>query len=59
MYLPRDYNTGEPRGFGFVQFPDRRDGIDAMKEMDGRQFDGRDITVIEAQARILAPTPAL
>jgi len=28
------------RGFAFIDFEDRRDADDAIREMDGRDFDG-------------------
>ncbi|KAL3719826.1 hypothetical protein ACJRO7_004757, partial [Eucalyptus globulus] len=35
IYLPRDYYTGEPRGFGFVQYVDPADAAEAKYHMDG------------------------
>ncbi|KAI7728002.1 hypothetical protein M8C21_006069 [Ambrosia artemisiifolia] len=35
VYLPRDYYSGEPRGFGFVQFVDPADAAEAKYQMDG------------------------
>jgi heterogeneous nuclear ribonucleoprotein F/H/epithelial splicing regulatory protein 1/2 len=43
--------SGRPRGFGFVTFTDSRDADDAVKEMDGREVDGRRLTVNIAKAR--------
>merc|ERR1711937_654272 len=44
-YVPRDRNTGDSRGFGFVRFFDKRDAADAVKGMDGYELDGRDLRV--------------
>merc|ERR1712035_124917 len=44
-YVPRDRNTGDSRGFGFVRFYDKRDAADAVKGMDGYELDGRDLRV--------------
>ncbi|XP_020222460.1 serine/arginine-rich SC35-like splicing factor SCL33 isoform X1 [Cajanus cajan] len=49
VYLPRDYYTGEPRGFGFVQYVDPADAADAKYHMDGQIFLGREITVVFAE----------
>ncbi|XP_058212416.1 serine/arginine-rich SC35-like splicing factor SCL33 isoform X3 [Rhododendron vialii] len=49
VYLPRDYNTGEPRGFGFVQYLDPDDAADAKYHMDGQILLGRELTVVFAE----------
>uniref|UniRef100_A0A0D6R1Y2 RRM domain-containing protein n=1 Tax=Araucaria cunninghamii TaxID=56994 RepID=A0A0D6R1Y2_ARACU len=49
VYLPKDYYTGEPRGFGFVQFMDPLDAAEAQYHMDGQYIGGREITVVLAE----------
>lgn len=49
VYLPKDYYTGEPRGFGFVQFMDPQDAAEAQYHMDGQFIGGREITVVLAE----------
>ncbi|KAL5545604.1 hypothetical protein UlMin_005291 [Ulmus minor] len=49
IYLPKDYHTGEPRGFGFVQFIDPNDAADAKYHMDGQILLGRELTVVFAE----------
>lgn len=49
IYLPRDYYTGEPRGFGFVQFVDPADAAEAKYQMDGQILLGRELTVVFAE----------
>ncbi|XP_065856653.1 serine/arginine-rich SC35-like splicing factor SCL33 isoform X2 [Euphorbia lathyris] len=49
IYLPRDYYTGEPRGFGFVQYLDPADAADAKRHMDGEILLGRELTVVFAE----------
>ena len=45
-YLPRDFHTGRPRGFGFVEVGGaRREAESAIKGLDGSSFRGREITV--------------
>ncbi|ERN07882.1 hypothetical protein AMTR_s00012p00222390 [Amborella trichopoda] len=48
VYLPKDYYTGEPRGFAFVQFVDPFDAAEAQYHMNGQMFGGREITVVLA-----------
>ncbi|XP_039140620.1 serine/arginine-rich SC35-like splicing factor SCL33 isoform X2 [Dioscorea cayenensis subsp. rotundata] len=49
IYLPRDYYTGEPRGFGFVQFVDPADASEAKYQMDRQILLGRELTVVFAE----------
>ncbi|KAJ8574094.1 hypothetical protein K7X08_025899 [Anisodus acutangulus] len=56
IYLPRDYYTGEPRGFGFVQFVDPDDAAEAKYQMDGQGFQGRQLTVVFAEENRKKPT---
>ncbi|KAI5670674.1 hypothetical protein M9H77_11038 [Catharanthus roseus] len=48
VYLPKDYYTGEPRGFAFVQFVDSYDAAEAQYHMNGQIFAGREISVVVA-----------
>ncbi|XP_068643367.1 serine/arginine-rich SC35-like splicing factor SCL30 isoform X1 [Aristolochia californica] len=48
VYLPKDYYSGEPRGFAFVQFVDAYDASEAQYHMNGQLFGGREITVVVA-----------
>ncbi|KAL3521106.1 hypothetical protein ACH5RR_019255 [Cinchona calisaya] len=48
VYLPKDYHTGEPRGFAFVQFVDPYDAVEAQYHMNGQIFAGREISVVVA-----------
>ncbi|KAA8534202.1 hypothetical protein F0562_031605 [Nyssa sinensis] len=48
VYLPKDYYTGEPRGFAFVQFVDPYEAADAQYHMNGQTFAGREISVVVA-----------
>ncbi|XP_042515029.1 serine/arginine-rich SC35-like splicing factor SCL30A [Macadamia integrifolia] len=49
VYLPRDYYTGDPRGFGFVQYVDPADAAEAKHQMDGQILHGRELTVVFAE----------
>lgn len=48
--LVTDRDTGRPRGFGFVEMSDD-DTRTAMAELNGKNVDGRDLTVNEARPR--------
>ncbi|CAN6306482.1 unnamed protein product [Urochloa humidicola] len=56
VYLPRDYYTGDPRGFGFIQYSDPDDAADAKYHMDGQMFLGREITVVFAEENRKKPS---
>ncbi|KAK8628818.1 hypothetical protein V6N13_009401 [Hibiscus sabdariffa] len=56
IYLPRDYHTGEPRGFGFVQYLDPADAADAKYHMDGYVLLGRELTVVFAEENRKKPS---
>ncbi|KAL3615899.1 Arginine/serine-rich splicing factor scl25a transcript I [Castilleja foliolosa] len=56
IYLPRDYYTGDPRGFGFVQYVDPADAAEAKRQMDGQIFAGRELTVVFAEENRKKPT---
>ena len=43
VYIPRVHGTADNRGFGFVRFVDERSAEEAVKEMAGKIFDGREI----------------
>lgn len=41
----KDRDTGQPRGFGFVEMPDETAAHGAIAEMNGKQFKGRSLRV--------------
>lgn len=49
--LVMDRETGRPRGFGFVEFPNDDHARAAMTALSGKNVDGRDLTVNEAKPR--------
>jgi len=46
--LPTDRDTGQKRGFGFVEMA-RQDAARAIQSLNGQQMDGRTLKVNEAQ----------
>ncbi|XP_057768750.1 serine/arginine-rich SC35-like splicing factor SCL33 isoform X2 [Salvia miltiorrhiza] len=56
IYLPRDYYTGQPRGFGFVQYVDPDDAAEAKYHMDARVLLGRELTVVFAEENRKKPS---
>ncbi|CAL1370811.1 unnamed protein product [Linum trigynum] len=56
IYLPRDYYTGQPRGFGFIQFVEPADAAEAKYNMDGEVLLGRELTVVFAEENRKKPS---
>jgi RNA recognition motif-containing protein len=52
----KDARTGEPRGFGYVDMPDLREALTAIRAVHRREFGGRVLAVGPArlQARLTA-----
>jgi arginine/serine-rich splicing factor 2 len=51
VYIPRNFRTNDPKGYAFVRFVDQRDGEEAMRSMDGKEIDGRAVSINEAKER--------
>ena len=50
--LIRDRDTGQPRGFGFVEMASDSEAQNAIQSLNGKQVGGRAITVNEARPRV-------
>lgn len=46
-----DRESGRSKGFGFVEFEDEANNQKAIDELNGKELDGRTITVNEARPR--------
>ena len=46
-----DRETGRSKGFGFVEMPTKEEALEAIKNLDGKEVDGRNLRVNEARAR--------
>ncbi len=51
VFLVTDRMTGRPRGFGFVTMGTPADATAAIEALNGKQLDGRTLTVNEARER--------
>jgi arginine/serine-rich splicing factor 2 len=51
IYIPRMTGSMEPRGYAFVRYMSHENAEDAMKEMDGKEFEGLVLHVHEAKAK--------
>ena len=49
--LVMDRATGRPRGFGFVEFSSNEDADKAIKSLNGKMFQDKEIVVNEARPR--------
>ena len=50
--IVRDRDTGRSRGFAFVEMPTSAEAQVAITTLNGKEFDGRAITVNEARPRL-------
>lgn len=49
VFIMKDKFSGRSKGFGFVTFVNDEDGDKAIAECNGKEFDGRALTVDEAR----------
>ncbi|KAG5554900.1 hypothetical protein RHGRI_012455 [Rhododendron griersonianum] len=55
IYLPKNYYTGEPRGFGFVKFRYPEDAADAKEQLNRTVIGGREIRIVFAEENRKTP----
>jgi RNA recognition motif-containing protein len=46
-----DRETGKSRGFGFVEMPDDNSAKEAMRELQGKEIEGRELKVTIAREK--------
>lgn len=51
VHVIMDRETGRPRGFAFVEMPDKQAADDAIENLNGIEIEGRAVTVNEARPR--------
>lgn len=44
----RDKKTGKSKGFGFLDMPNKKEAMEAIKTLDGKTVGGRNLRVIRA-----------
>jgi len=49
--LITDRDTGQPRGFGFVEMTNNSEADRAIAELNGREMDGRALNINEARPK--------
>lgn len=55
VYLPKNYHTGEPRGFGFVKFRYAEDAAEAKAHLNCTVIGGREIRIVFAEENRKTP----
>ncbi|XP_020586834.1 serine/arginine-rich SC35-like splicing factor SCL28 isoform X3 [Phalaenopsis equestris] len=55
VYLPKNYYTGEPRGFGFVKYRYPEDAAEAKLQMNHQIIGGREISIVFAEENRKTP----
>ncbi|XP_059452952.1 serine/arginine-rich SC35-like splicing factor SCL28 isoform X2 [Corylus avellana] len=55
VYLPKNYYTGEPRGFGFVKYRYGEDAAEAKQQLNHTIIGGREIRIVFAEENRKTP----
>jgi RNA recognition motif-containing protein len=49
--IVRDKYSGQPRGFGFIEMPNRPEALAAIENLNGKELLGRSLNVSEARPK--------
>ncbi len=47
----KDHFSGESRGFGFVEMQSKSEGLEALRELNGFELDGKKLVISEARPK--------
>jgi RNA recognition motif-containing protein len=48
--LIRDKRTGKSKGYCFIEMPEKKEGMEAINALDGKEVAGRNLRVIKAHS---------
>jgi len=48
--LVMDKKTGKSKGYGFIEMPDKKEAMEAIKTLDGKEVGGRNLRVMKAHS---------
>ena len=46
--IVRDRKSGKSKGYCFLEMPNRKEAMEAIKTLDGKNFSGRNLRVLKA-----------
>ena len=46
----RDKRTGKSKGFAFIEMPEKKEAMEAIKTLDGKEVAGRNLRVLRAHS---------
>lgn len=46
----RDKRTGRSKGFAFIEMPSKKEAMEAIKTLDGKEVAGRNLRVLKAHS---------
>jgi RNA recognition motif-containing protein len=46
--IVHDKRSGKSKGYGFVEMPDKKEAMEAIKTLDGKEVAGRNLRVLKA-----------